>query len=196
MKAMTDTVPEKTMTDEDLMMQVRRGDEDAFRRIVERHQTSVYQLCYQFTGNRADAEDTAQEVFIRLYRSRERYRPSARLSTYLYRIAVNLSLNAVRNRKRRRWMPFLDNKEASMQTPFQDTQNPEVSFEQQELADAVRDAIGRLPEQQRTAVILKRYHGMSYQEISTVMACSVSSVEARLHRARLKLKRWLAPYVE
>jgi len=196
MKAMTDTVPEKTMTDEDLMMQVRRGDEHAFRRIVERHQTSVYQLCYQFTGNRADAEDTAQEVFIRLYRSRERYRPSARLSTYLYRIAVNLSLNAVRNRKRRRWMPFLDNKEASMQTPFQDTQNPEVSFEQQELADAVRDAIGRLPEQQRTAVILKRYHGMSYQEISTVMACSVSSVEARLHRARLKLKRWLAPYVE
>ena len=173
-----------------LMARVARGDEPAFRMLVARHQTAIYELCYRYLGHVQDAEEVAQDVFIRLFRSAATWEPRAKLSTYLYRIAVNLSLNRIRDRKRRRLFSLDQVHEDGSTTEYAapDTVRPDVLLEDAERRRAVRAAVARLPEKQRTVVILRRYHELSYQEIAEVMGCSVQSVESRLFRARQRLK--------
>lgn len=180
------------MQDTDLMLRVRAGEDSAFREIVERYQEKIIGLCFRYVGNQIDAEELAQEVFIRLYKAAPTYEVKGKLSTFLYRIAVNLSLNAVRDRKRKQWLSLDRLKSFSVDhTPSEEAGQPDIIFERLEIQQSVRKAIDSLPEGQRTAVILKRYQGMSYEEIAGVMNCSVSSVEARLHRAKQTLKRKL-----
>ena len=180
------------MDEFELQQQFRQCDEDAFRTLVERHYSSILSLCYQYVGNQEDAEEVAQDVFIRAYRARESYEPRAKFSTYLYRIAVNLSLNRIRDRKRQMGAITDSVSEDRSLSIAQGNPMPDEVLEQKEKQAAIRKAVDTLPPKQKTAVILKRFHGLSYEEIAQVMECSLSAVEARLHRAKLNLKKSLA----
>ncbi|MFH1940675.1 MAG: sigma-70 family RNA polymerase sigma factor [bacterium] len=184
-----------TETDDiELMLRVKGGDEEAFRLIVERYHRSIFNLCYRYVESQEDAEEVAQDVFIKVYKTAPLYEPRAKLSTYFYRIAVNLSLNKIRDRKRKRFLS-LDQLQNSGEKDriTSDGFDPDILAEQQERQRLIRQAIDSLPQNQRTAVILRRFEELSYEEIAEVMKCSVSAVEARLHRAKQSLKKKLKP---
>jgi RNA polymerase sigma-70 factor (ECF subfamily) len=183
------------MDDTELMLRVKRGDDQAFRQIVETYRKLILDLCFRYVGNQEDAEEVAQDVFIRLYKAAYRYQPRAKLSTLLYRIAVNLSLNRIRDRKAKRWVSWEHHRREEEKSLSSETSQPDTLLENKERQQIIRGVIDSLPTNQRTAVILKRYHDLSYEEIADVMRCSVSAVEARLHRAKQNLKKQLKPFI-
>lgn len=184
------------MNDTNLMLRVKNGDDEALREIVEKYHTFILNLCFQYVGNQEDAEEVAQDVFINLQKAAARYEPKAKLSTYLYRIAVNLSLNRIRDRKWQRFVSLEFLRKGGMNNPDSvEVQDPDSLLEQKETQRTIRKALDALPSNQRTAVILKRFQGLSYEEIAKVMNCSVSAVEARLHRAKQNLQAKLKPLV-
>jgi len=184
------------MDDAKLMLRVKEGDEEAFRQIVKQYQKTILDLCFRYVGNPEDAEEVTQDVFINLHKAAGSYEPKAKLSTYLYRIAVNLSLNRIRDRKWKRFVPLEFLRRGEENRPVSsEIREPDSLLEQKEKQQAVRNAIDSLPTNQRTAVILKRFQGLSYEEIAEVMNCSVSAVEARLHRAKQALQKKLRPLV-
>jgi RNA polymerase sigma-70 factor (family 1) len=181
---------QKTAADDTrLMLRVQNGDEAAFREILNLYQRSILNLCFRYVGNQQDAEEVAQDTFIHLYRSAAGYRPTAKLSTYLYRIAVNLSLNRIRDRKRKRLFSLDALKSDRNLEPVHPDGSPEGQMEHKEMQENVRRVLDRLPENQKTAVMLKRFEGLSYDEIAEVMQCSVSAVESLLHRAKMNLRK-------
>ncbi|MBN2105409.1 sigma-70 family RNA polymerase sigma factor [bacterium] len=185
------------MQDAELMERVKAGDESAFKMIVDRHHRAIYHLCYRYLEKREDAEEVAQDVFIRLYRSVDTYQPFAKLTTFLYRIAVNLSLNRIRDRKRKRWISLeMLRQNKGMEFEASSRDHPDFALELKEKQIQICRAIESLPENQKTAVILYRFQELSYEEIAEVMDCSVSAVEARLHRAKLSLKKKLNHLVD
>lgn len=180
------------MDETELMILVKEGDEEAFKQIVEKYWKPILNLCFQYVGNQEDAEEVAQDVFIRLHRAAASYEPRAKLSTYLYRISVNLSLNRIRDRKWKRLVSWdFIMKGEQRNSVSTEIRGPDSLLERKEEQRIVRKAIDSLPANQRTAVILKRFHGLSYKEIAEVMDCSVSAVEARLHRAKQNLRERL-----
>jgi len=180
----------------ELMLRVKEGDETAFRQIVETYRDSILGLCLRYLNNQEDAEEVAQDVFIRLYGAAASYEPRAKLSTYLYRIAVNLSLNRIRDRKWKRLVSWETHRKVEDKDPIiADIQKPDSLLEQKEQQMMVRKAIDSLPPNQRTAVILKRFQDLSYEEIAEVMDCSISAVESRLHRAKLNLRKKLKSFI-
>jgi RNA polymerase sigma-70 factor, ECF subfamily len=180
------------------MLQVAAGDMSAFRELVARHQAPLVNFVYRVVLDRAEAEDLVQETFFNAYKAAARYRPEARFSTWLYRIATNLALNALTARRRRPRVS-LDAEENS--TPqasrirADDKDAPDRQLERRELAEAVERALAQLPERQRTAVALHRFEGFSYEEIAEAMSCSVDAVDSLLRRAKTALKQALAPFV-
>jgi len=183
------------------MMRVQAGDQSAFKVLVERYQRRVINVAYRFLGNREDAEDVAQETFLRVYLSAKSYKPKAELFTYLYTIATRLALNRLRKRKRLRWFSLDQLQEdgeegVGREFPADLADQPDVSLEQAEREAVVRRALDALPEAQKTAVILSRYEGLPYKQIAEVMETSVSAVESRLHRAKQTLKKKLSGYIE
>ena len=189
------------MTDRELMMRVKAGDQSAFKTIVETHQRRVINVAYRLLRNREDAEDVAQETFLRVYLSAKSYKPKAELSTYLYTIATNLALNRLRKKKRLRWFS-LDQLEEDEETgfgqeaPADPADRPDESLERAEREVVVRRALDALPPAQKTAVVLSRYEGLSYKQIAEVMGLSVSAVESKLHRAKQTLRKKLSAYFE
>lgn len=184
------------MQDTDLMLRVQKGDEAAFNTIVERYQGRILDLCTRYVGNTADGEEVAMDVFFQLYRTRLDYRPDAKLSTYLYRIAVNRSLNRIRDRKRRRLVSF---EWLRGDRPFDpgapEGDRPDARLETEEQESLVRRAVDRLPEKQKTALLLRKYDELSYEEIASAMGTTVSAVESLLFRARETLKKNLRPVI-
>jgi RNA polymerase sigma-70 factor (ECF subfamily) len=186
-----------------LMMALKAGDETAFSELVERHQSRIITLIYRFVGNEAEAEDLAQEVFLRVYRTRQRYEPRATFSTWLYRIAANMSLNALRSRSRRRNInvPLTydaqETQEGQTSAHVEDlkARPPSARIEDEELRGQIREAIDQLPESQKVAVILNKYEGMSYDDIGSIMGCSVMAVKSLLARARSNLHDRLEHYI-
>ncbi len=188
---MTETPkPSKNDPDIEVMLRFQGGDEKAFEFLVTKHQRKVLNLIYRYLGNSAQADDAAQEVFMKLYRARHKYTPKAKFSTWLYRITVNHCLNEIRARK---------SQPASV-APIDDlteegeTMAPDDRIRQGELRQAVKDAIDSLPENQRMAVILARYEEMSYEEIAETMKTSLEAVKSLLHRAKESLQEKLSGY--
>ncbi|MDW8344040.1 MAG: sigma-70 family RNA polymerase sigma factor [Verrucomicrobiae bacterium] len=177
------------------MLRVRDGDESAFRELVERHHRAVINTIYRATGDAAEAEDLAQRVFIQIYRSAHRYEPTSRFTTWMFTIVHNL----IRNEYRRRNRHPTDSLEALAALPDLHTDlhanDPAREVALNELQQRIADAIESLPANQRMAVILARYEGLSYDEIARVLNCSVSAVKSLLHRARETLKTQLHPYL-
>ena len=184
--------------DQELIDRFQGGDERAFDELVRRHEQRIRSLCRYYLHDPADAADVAQETFIRAYRALPKFRPEANFSTWLYRIAVNLSLNCLRGQRRRRWLAPISrllHEEARQAEGAAAGTTPLQELEAAERIRRVRAALDALPEEQRTAVILHRFQGLKYQEIAEVTGSSLSAVEARLHRAKLKLTRLLADYM-
>jgi len=180
--------------DVDLMLRVKAGDAEAFNRLMEKYQRTVVNLIYRFTGEAESAEDLAQEVFLRIYRAAPRYEPRAKFFTYLYQVTLNLCRNA-RDKNQRRRTLSLDHK--GEEESAWDVADPEMGAEGQiqhrETAQQVQQAIMALPDEQRQLLILQRFQHLGYEELAEATAQTVSAVKAKLHRARLALKKKLAP---
>jgi RNA polymerase sigma-70 factor (ECF subfamily) len=184
--------------DAELMLRVRRGDRAAFRELVERHQRGVIQTVYRAIGDPWEAEDLAQRVFVQVWRSASRYEPTAKFTTWLFTIVHNTVLNE-RRRRARRGAESLDalsqpdGDTETFGTQFADAASPDPAraAAERELQVRISAAIRQLPDNQRTAVVLCRFEGFSYEEIAKVLRCSVPAVKSLLHRARETLKEQL-----
>ncbi|MBI5635280.1 MAG: RNA polymerase sigma factor [Nitrospirae bacterium] len=176
-----------------IMIEVAKGNLSAFREIVERYQKPLMNFVTKFTGNKSMPEDIAQEVFLRAFKAAKDYRPRAKFKTWLFTIATNYCLNEIRDSKNSpQYIDLFELNEAGFLAIAPDTYSPEKEFEKKELGDILRKAIANLPEKQKIAVLLQKYNGFSYEEISHIMGCSVSAVESLIQRARQNLKRTLS----
>ena len=189
-------------TDVQLMLDVKAGDEASFELLLHRYRTPLVNFLYRMVRSREQAEDLAQEVFLRVYRAREDYVPSAKFTTWLFRIATNLALNSVRDTRYRKL-------EVSIDAPISEAEDgdertldiPEKhpNIEQHLVEDArrkmIRHAIDKLPEKQRAAVLLHKYQELDYAEIAKILACSESALKSLLFRAYESLRVELAPLV-
>lgn len=176
---------------EQLVLALQQGNENAFDLLYERHHRSVLNIAFRLLSSRDAAEDIAQEIFVKLYTSPKSYHPTAKFTTWLYRITYNACIDEMRRSKNTGVLPegydlYISTTDIS----------PESAAESNELARAVQSAIASLPEKQRAAVVLQRYEGLSYQEIADVMKTSLPSVESLLFRAKESLKTRLVSYVE
>lgn len=194
-----DLVDEDTLS-EDLMARVAKGDNYAFEALVKRHQRAVLNLIYRFIGDRAKAEDLAQEVFIRVWQAAGRYKPTAKFNTWIYRITANLCLNELKSVRRRKLILFSSGGKAEnpedqyLQMHAEEAQTPEDVLVVAERKQQVFSALRTLPANQRLALILKRYNDFSYEEIARILGCSVSAVDSLLVRAKRNLRKNLIRY--
>jgi RNA polymerase sigma-70 factor (ECF subfamily) len=183
------------------MLDVKAGDEQSFGLLLQRYRTPLVNFLYRMVRSREQAEDLAQEVFIRVYRAREEYVPSAKFTTWLFRIATNLALNSIRDHRHEKL-------EISMDAPVTAEEGDEKPFEvadkhptiEQELVEEdrkkmIRRAIEKLPEKQRAAVLLHKYQELDYAEIAKILSCSESALKSLLFRAYEALRVELAPLV-
>lgn len=186
-----------------LMLKVRDGDAAAFEELVLRYQNRLLAVLEHLVGNRDLAEDLTQEVFLRIYRARERYTPGAKFSTWMFTIANNVASNARRTLARRREVHIDPSASGSMGAdPLAQMalaasgQMPTRQLDNSETRRIVQSAIGNLNERQRLAVLLSKFEGMSYADISEVMELSPQAVKSLLSRARGSLRDALSPYVQ
>lgn len=184
------------MSDIEIIEQLKQGNEQAFRQLVENHQKLVVNTCFGMVQNREDAEDIAQDVFIEVYRNIQKFRADSKLSTWLYRIAVNRSLNHIRDNKKNKWFHSFEDEVAAKNRELQrlessKTDQPEWELENKQRAIILHEAINSLPKNQKVAFTLSKYEELSYQEIAEVMELSVSSVESLLFRAKKGLQKKL-----
>jgi RNA polymerase sigma-70 factor, ECF subfamily len=180
-----------------LIDKILEGDQLAFKELVERYQTMVINTCIGFLHDKQDAEDIAQEVFIEVYNSLTNFRKEAKLSTWMYRISVNKSLNFLRSKKRRQWILNFEDALGlgrSDQIEPSEMRQPGVEMESKEEAMLLHKTISSLTENQRIAFILSKYENLSYSKIADVMGVSVSSVESLIHRAKINLQQKLMNY--
>jgi len=181
-----------------LMLRVRADDAPAFAELVERFQHRLVAVMHHLVGSAHEAEDLAQEVFLRVYRNRKKYRPRAKFSTWLFTIANNLALNALRDRRRRPVLPLEVQESGPLGTgpaaPARDVP-PAQNLQQQELADVIRRALDGLGERQRVAIVLNKFEDMNYADIADVMGLTPKAVKSLLSRARGKLREALQGYI-
>lgn len=179
----------------DLIERLKRGDESAFRILVEQYQDLVYNTALGIVQNESDAEDVAQEVFIQVYRSIGSFKSEAKLSTWIYRITTTRALDLLRARKSKKRFGLLkrlwETAEESPMENIQDFNHPGVSLERKEEAAQLMTAIAQLPENQKVAFVLHKLEGLSYLEIAEVMGNTLPAVESLMHRARLNLRKIL-----
>jgi RNA polymerase sigma-70 factor (ECF subfamily) len=180
--------------DAELMLRVKEGDGASFGVLLEKHRSSVIHFLYRMIQNHAVAEELAQEVFLRVYRSRSTYEPTAKFTTWLFRIATHLALNSLRDGKNERLQERLDDDSSDMpaRQVFDRRPSVEQSMVYQAKMDEIRRAIGALPEKQRAAVLMHKYEEMEYSQIAKVLACSESAVKSLLFRAYETLRARLA----
>jgi RNA polymerase sigma-70 factor, ECF subfamily len=198
-----DTSTEMALRDPDirLMLRVRDDEPGAFTELVEQYQHRLVGVMNHLVGNVEEAEDLAQEVFLRVYRARQKYRPRAKFSTWLFTIANNLALNHLRARQRRPVVPLavhdsgpLGPRPAEQLVRDQEAQ-PVHRLQQLELAALIQQAIQGLNERQRMAVVLNKFEDMNYAEIADVMGLTTKAVKSLLSRARMNLRATLQSYV-
>ncbi len=181
-----------------LMAKAAHGDEDAFAKIVAKHQHAVLGTVAKMTNQSSDTEDIAQQVFIRLWKSAERYQPTAKFTTFLFTITKNLVFNATRKKSGKNEYSF-DALEGKWRQSIEDKSSdsrPDKLIEQTELRQIIDQAISSLPEKQRLAVVLRRYEKMPYEEIAETLGISVPAVKSQLFRARTALRESLGKYLK
>ena len=185
------------------MLDVKAGDEQSFALLLQRYRAPLVNFLYRMVRERAEAEDLAQEVFLRVYRARKDYVPSAKFTTWLFRIATNLALNSVRDNRYQRLEVSID---APVTTDAEDGDERTLdvaekhpNIEQHLIEEArrkmIRHAIEKLPEKQRAAVLLHKYQELDYNEIAKILECSESALKSLLFRAYETLRVELAPIV-
>jgi len=190
-------------SDVQLMLDVKAGDETSFALLLQRYRRPLVNFLYRMVRNREQAEDLAQEVFLRVYRAREEYVPSAKFTTWLFRIATNLALNSVRDTRYQRLEVSLDapvtvdaeDGEEKVLDVAEKHPNIEQHLVDETRVQMIKHAIDKLPEKQRAAVLLHKYQELDYGEISKILQCSESALKSLLFRAYESLRVELAPLV-
>jgi len=184
-----------------LMLRVRDDDPDAFALLVEQYQHRLVAVMNHVVGNTEEAEDLAQEVFLRVYRARKKYRPRSKFSTWLFTIANNLALNCLRSRQRKPVVPLAVHDSGPLgprpaeQLVHDRGGGPTHNLQQTELAEVIRQALDGLNERQRVAVVLNKFEDMNYADIAEVMGLTTKAVKSLLSRARENLRTALSSYV-
>src|SRR5262245_23422708 len=179
------------------MLAVQRGDREAFQQLFTKHIGAIVGFAAQFVGSRARAEELAQDVFLQIYRTRQRYVPRARFTTWLYRMVTNACLSEVRRADHRGRVHAPDEPHTrdegdeitALATPTRSTEDVLLSHE---ALDRMRAVLAQLPPQQRAAVLLARVEGLTYEEVATSLSCSVSAVKSLIHRATTTLREQMS----
>jgi RNA polymerase sigma-70 factor (ECF subfamily) len=201
--AIGETSQQMALRDPDirLMLRVRDDDVTAFEELVELYQHRLVAVMAHLVGNKEEAEDLAQEVFLRVYKARKKYRPRSKFSTWLFTIANNLALNSLRSRQRKPVVPLppqdsgpLGARPAEQLVPDRGS-GPMQRIQKKELAAVIRQALDGLNERQRMAVVLNKFEDMNYAEIAEVMGLTTKAVKSLLSRARVNLRTALVGYV-
>lgn len=189
-------------TDREIICAIREGDTGAFRLLVEKYQTRVYRHCLRMVGNREESKDLTQEVFLKVFKKIHKYEHAYGFYTWLYRITVNCCIDYLRKANRKiKTVPLaqLDHWDQSESARDQEIPDekfcPESEFWNMELRDILNNAVSKLPEILRSAIVLKHIEGFSYAEIAAIFNCSIGTVKSRMHRAREELKMRLTPYL-
>jgi RNA polymerase sigma-70 factor, ECF subfamily len=194
------TLPDGGRSDADIMLQVKAGDDSAFEYLVQKYRRPMVSFMFRMAHSNAIAEDLAQEVFLRVYRSRESYEASAKFTTWLYRIATNLAVNHARDTRHER-----PENTVSLDEPDEDsgrtldlpdrTPSAEETLVQRERLAAIRQRVQDLPERQRIAVVMHKYQQMDYRQIADVLKLSESATKSLLFRAYETLREQLKEFV-
>jgi RNA polymerase sigma-70 factor (ECF subfamily) len=184
-----------------LMLRVKRGDRAAFAELVDKYKQRVMNFVYHRLRDEAEAEDLAQNVFLQVYKSRTRYKQTAKFSTWLFTIAHNLCLNELRRRSRHPAESLEEtHTENEEQPPRQIEDKSQVAAPDNvlhgELSRKIQEALDELPENQRSAILLCREEELSYEQIAKVLRCSLSATKSLIHRGRETLKEKLKPYLK
>lgn len=183
------------MTEKQIIEGILQSDEEAFKELVDNYQSLVLNTCNGFLHNRQDAEDLTQEVFIEAFRSIPKFRGTSSLSTWLYRISVNKSLNFIRDNKKRQIMRSIDNpfsykdKENNIQVEDTDPPYDDIKDTENEKVELLHQSIASLPKNQKVAFSLNKFENLSYKQISEIMEISLSSVEGLIHRAKRNVQK-------
>jgi RNA polymerase sigma-70 factor (ECF subfamily) len=179
-----------TWTDEELVARSVAGDRESFNQLIVRWERPIYALAYRVIGRDEDARDVCQETFLRAFRALPGFKGQAKFSSWLYRIALNLCRDWIRRQKR---TPTVSAPEGVDIIEMAAQQGPVESIEtlvaRRELSATVEQAMRRLPDEQRTAIILKEYHGLTFQEIADLQGCPLSTVKTRLYQGLSVLRR-------
>jgi RNA polymerase sigma-70 factor, ECF subfamily len=193
-------LPSQGLSDAEIMLQVKAGDDSAFEYLVQKYRRAMVSFMFRMSHNNAAAEDLAQEVFLRVYRSRENYEASAKFTTWLYRIATNLAVNHARDTRHER-----PENTVSLDEPDQEsghtldlpdrTPSAEEAIVRRERVAAIRQRVQALPERQRIAVVMHKYQQMEYRQIADVLKLSESATKSLLFRAYETLREQLKEFV-
>jgi len=187
--------------DDKLIHRISKKDPVAFEQLVKRYQSMVLNICRRLLGDYHQAEETAQDVFVQIFQKASSFRRKSKVSTWIYRIAVNRSLNMIRRNKRIRWMKDVGfsqlDKYSEEKIQFESKQNgPMELFERKEFRQILQKAVDRLPEKQKAAFILNQFEGLSAEEISEILKVSINNVEVRIYRAKRKLQSFLIDQIK
>jgi RNA polymerase sigma-70 factor (ECF subfamily) len=177
--------------DTDLIFRAAAGDHSAFQTLVERHRSMVYRVAYQFAGNHHDAEDIAQEVFIKVYRSLDRFRQDAQLTSWMYRIVMNACIDHRRRHSPAASAPFGEEAEQRMLNTPEERPGPEETAYAGELGDVLQTEIARLPPGQRMVFIMRHHQNLKLGEIAASLGLAEGTVKRQLHAAVHRLRRAL-----
>lgn len=186
-------------TDQELVRRVQAGDQTAFNLLVLKYQHRVLKLVGRFVNDAAEAEDVAQEAFLKAYRALASFRGDSAFYTWLYRIAINTAKNALVSQRRRPVdfdLDLQDPEQYDRQAKLKETDTPEAVLLTDEIRTVVEEAMEQLPEDLRTAIVLRELEGLSYEEIAEAMDCPVGTVRSRIFRAREAIDKKLKPLLE
>jgi RNA polymerase sigma-70 factor, ECF subfamily len=192
----------KDLTDEELMLRVQGGDTDCYDVLVDRYKTRLFNYLFRLTGNRDEAEEFAQEAFVKAFIHAEKYKTIARFSTWLYTIATNLVRNRIRSKSRAPqiislWQRAFGEGDDERVIEIPDAQRtPDEAINDNELSDIIGQAIQRIPEKYRTSFVLREINEMSYEEIAAVTGLKLGTVRSRINRARNHFRQLVAPLLE
>lgn len=179
------------MADSELISRAAGGDPTAFQALVERHRAMVYRVAYQFAGNHHDAEDIAQEVFLKVYRSLDRFRHDAQLSSWMYRIVMNACIDHRRRQVSAAAAPFGDEAEQKLLNTAEETPGPEARAYAGELGQVLETEIARLPPGQRIVFVMRHHQGLKLGEIAEALGLAEGTVKRQLHAAVHRLRQAL-----
>ncbi len=186
--------------DAQLMVAFQQGDDAAFEQLLDKYHRPIVNFIYKFVNSIAEAEELAQEVFLRIHRARNQYEPRAKFAAWIYRIATNVSLKESGRKRRMRFWNKNHNSGKDQAAVVEDLRDPKPDAERRlmtmELGQVVRHAIRSLPRNERLAVVLRRYEELSYREIAEVMDCTEAAIKTYIHRGKLHLRARILPYLE
>jgi len=188
------------MNELEIIEEIKQGKSEYFKELVDKYKNMVFNICFGFVKNKEDAEDITQEVFFTIYKNIKDFKFESKISTWIYRIAVNRSLNHIRKRKLSRIFNKISLREESedreAEIPAAQDSSADFKVITREKKNIMSKALNGLPSNQRTAFTLYNIEGFNYEEIAEIMGCSISAVESRIHRAKMNLQKKLIIYLK